>query len=86
MDLAHSVGQFPFELPLIPVPAKFFDCPLGNRLSLVLGQAQAQSLHDLPRSDQGVADGVGEEVATGHCEIVFAVCSDEGITLRRFIG
>jgi len=47
------------------MPAKFINGPLGNGLSFFLGQAQAQPLHDLPCPDQGVADAVREEVATG---------------------
>jgi hypothetical protein len=64
MDL--SLRQFFVQLPLIAVPAKFIDCPLGNSLSFGLRQRLAQSLHDLAGSDQCVADAKLEEVATGH--------------------
>ena len=76
------------KLPPIAMPAKFINGPLGNGLSFFLGQAQAQPLHDLPCPDQGVADAVREEsprVIAKLCSL-FVLMSNEGITLRRFIG
>jgi hypothetical protein len=50
MNLA-SLRQFLIQLPLIPMPAMFINCGLGNGGSFVLGQGQAQPTDYFPCPD-----------------------------------
>ena len=75
--------QFFIEPPLIAMLAQLLDSSV--RLTFVLGQGQAQPPNDLPRPDQGVADAMGQVLATGcHCGSMFALCSR--VKLRLICG
>jgi hypothetical protein len=56
--------------------AQLIDSSVSYCLPFFLGQRQAQPPNDLPRPDQGVADAMGQVLATGcHCGSMFALCS-----------